>query len=74
MPDEHTQWERVSSSPMQKPGIHPRQKTDERRRKPKADNRYRDEADRDQLLLRWWTTVIILLALIAVLIWQVFFV
>jgi hypothetical protein len=72
MPDEHTQWERVSASPAEKPGIQPHQKTDDLRRPPSTDNPYRDEAVHDYLVLRWTVTVIVLLALIAVLLWQIF--
>jgi hypothetical protein len=73
MPDEHTQWERVSARSAQKNAFQPRQRTDQVRRVRSKRNPYRDEAERDRLLMRWVIAVIILLICIGVLIWRVFF-
>ena len=73
MPDEHTQWERVSTQPSEKEDFHARQRTDEVRRVRLTENPYQDEAVRDRLLLRWALIVFLMIILIAVLAWQVFF-
>lgn len=73
MPDEHVQWERVSSQPAAKGDFQPRQTTADLRRASLKENPHRYEAEYDRLLLRWSIGILLLLTMIILLVWQIWF-
>lgn len=72
MPDEQTRWERVASRPNEVSQFRAQQSTNSFRAVPKA-NPHRSEAEQDRLIFRWFWMALGLVAVIAVLAWQVFF-